>query len=53
MQEVSQQLKACKNSIDQKKTSAEELVSCAEESEYLFASQEFKYQMNFALILNP
>nr|XP_022333775.1 uncharacterized protein LOC111130825 isoform X1 [Crassostrea virginica] len=32
MQEVSQQLKACKNSIDQKKTSAEELVSCAEES---------------------
>lgn len=33
MQEVTQRLKNCKESIDQEKTTAEELAACAEESE--------------------
>lgn len=48
MQEVTQRLKNCKESIDQEKTTAEELAACAEESEWtlLLKYMYSKYLMN-------
>lgn len=48
MQEVTQCLKNCKESIDQEKTTAEELAACAEESEWtlLLKYMYSKYLMN-------
>lgn len=50
MQEVTQRLKNCKESIDQEKTTSEELAACAEESEWTLLLKYSKHLMNDDII---